>query len=61
MKTSELRQLSLQDLHAMARDSRAKLQSMRFELAQGKVKNIALLSRQRKEIARILTVLREKQ
>jgi large subunit ribosomal protein L29 len=60
MKISELRQHSPEELRNMLRDLRLKLQAMRFELAQGKVKNTALLSALRKDIARILTILREK-
>jgi large subunit ribosomal protein L29 len=60
MKPSELRQRSPAELRTMIRDLRAKLQAMRFVLHQGKVKNTAAIKQQRKDIARILTVLREK-
>lgn len=58
MKARELKQRTSQELRVLLRDLRAKLQTMRFELTQGKVKNIALLKQHRKDIARVLTLLR---
>lgn len=60
MTSKELRQRSTDETRALLREFRAKLHTMRFELAQGKVKNTAALDALRKDIARALTVLREK-
>lgn len=60
MKARELRQRSPEELRIMLRDLRAKLEVMRFELTQGKIKNTTLLKQHRAEIARILTLLRSR-
>jgi large subunit ribosomal protein L29 len=58
MKNSELRQKSKEELKATLKENREKLSRFRFDLAAGKVKNIKPLRSLKKEIARILTILR---
>ncbi len=55
-----LRKKPKSELQRMLSDSQEKLRKLRFDLASGKVKNIREIRRIRKNIARILTILREK-
>lgn len=59
MKISELRQKSEKELIKVLEDDQKKLRQLRFDLAAGKVKNVRLIRKTRKEIARILTLLKE--
>ena len=58
MKTAELRQKTKSELEALVRDSREKLRQLYFDLSAGKVKNVREIRRMKKEIARILTLIR---
>lgn len=58
MKILELRQKSKIELEKMLQDSREKLRQLRFDLASGKVKNVKEIREIKKNIARILTLLR---
>jgi len=58
MKTAELRQKTKSELEALVRDSREKLRQLYFDLSAGKVKNVREVRKTKKEIARILTLIR---
>jgi len=58
MKASELRQKSKSELQKILQDSRERLGQLRFDLASGKVKNVREIREIKKDIARILTLLR---
>jgi len=58
MKIAELRQKSKEELKKLLQDSRERLRQLRFDLAAGKVKNVRELRKIKKDIARILTILR---
>ena len=58
MKIIEIRQKSKLELQKLLQDSREKLRQLRFDLASGKVKNVREIRGTRKDIARILTLLR---
>lgn len=63
MKRDEYKKIvdsSQPELEAMLKESREKLRVLRFDLAAGKVKNVAELRNVRKLIARILTILQTK-
>lgn len=60
MKANLLRKKPKLELQRMLSDFQEKLRKLRFDLASGKVKNIREIRRLRKDIARILTILREK-
>ena len=60
MKTILLRKKPKSELQRMLSSSQEKLRKLRFNLASGKVKNIREIRELRKDIARILTILREK-
>lgn len=58
MKTSELRQKSQSELNKLLMESRERLRTLRFDLVSGKVKNVREIRKIKKDIARILTVLK---
>jgi len=60
MGTSELRQKTKSELQKTLQDSREKLRQLRFDLAAGKVKDIREIRRIKKDIARMLTILKGK-
>ncbi|XOB40419.1 MAG: 50S ribosomal protein L29 [Candidatus Nealsonbacteria bacterium] len=59
MKTAQLRKKSKSDLKKILQDSRERLRVLRFDLAEGKVKNIREVRKVKRGIARILTLLKE--
>ncbi|MFH1575713.1 MAG: 50S ribosomal protein L29 [Candidatus Nealsonbacteria bacterium] len=58
MKISDIRQKSKKELESMLLERREHLRNLRFDLASGKVKNVREIRELKKEIARILTLLR---
>jgi len=60
MKAKEYQKKTESELEKMVREDRAKLQQLRFELSSGKVKNVREIRSTRKEIARILTLLKQR-
>jgi large subunit ribosomal protein L29 len=58
MKVTELRQKSKLELQKIFQESREKLRQLRFDLSSGKVKNVREIRMIKKDIARILTLLR---
>ncbi|MBI2038429.1 MAG: 50S ribosomal protein L29 [Candidatus Nealsonbacteria bacterium] len=58
MKASELKQKSKGELAKILQDDREKLQQLRFDLSAGKVKNVREIRQTKKNIARILTLLK---
>ena len=59
MKTSELRQKSNNDLKQILEDKQRALATLNFDLASGKVKNIKEMRAARRDIAQIMTIVRE--
>jgi len=59
MKTKELRQKTAAELEKIIQEKREKLGSLNFDLAGGKVKNVKEIRESRKDIARILTLIKE--
>ena len=57
----ELRELNLTDLEHKLVESKHELFNLRFQLATGKQDNSARLGQVRREIARIATLLRERE
>ncbi len=60
-KASELRELNLDELDAKLAESKDELFRLRFQLATGKQDNSARLGQVRREIARVATLLRERE
>lgn len=59
MKLIELRQKSKEALQRLLEDDKDKLRQLRFNLAAGKVKNVKGIRNTKKEIARILTLIKQ--
>ncbi len=60
MKAAEFRDLSLDELHAKARDLRGEAFNVRIKRATGQLENTARLKQLRRDIARVETIMREK-
>ena len=60
MKPTEIKQKSQSELQKILAEKREKLRQLRFGLASGKVKNVREIRQIKKDIARILTQLKEK-
>jgi len=61
MKASELRALPADDLVSKSKELRGELFNVRVKHATGQLENTAKLGSLRRELARVETVLREKQ
>ena len=61
MKPADLKQKTVAELQKMALEERTKLQQLRFDLPGGKVKNVREIRQIRRNIARILTIVKQKQ
>lgn len=59
MNAAEMRQLSQNELEARLHDSKEELFNLRFQRTSGQLENTARLRAVRREIARIMTVIRE--
>jgi large subunit ribosomal protein L29 len=60
-KADELRELPADELHARIEAGKEELFNLRFQLATGQLTNATLLKNVRHEVARIATVLRERE
>ena len=59
MQITELRKKDKKELERTAAELSKKLSDLRFKFASGKLKNVKEISNSKKEIARILTLLKE--
>ena len=59
--TEELRALSTEDLAAKLKDAKEELFNLRFQAATGQLESHGRLGAVRKEIAKIYTVIRERE
>ncbi|OGZ98400.1 MAG: 50S ribosomal protein L29 [Candidatus Sungbacteria bacterium RIFCSPLOWO2_12_FULL_41_11] len=59
MKAIELSQKPKEELQKLLKEKRKRLEELRFLSSQGKVKNVKEMSVVKKDIARILTLLRK--
>ena len=59
--TQELRQLSAEELSNKVREMREELFNLRFQAATGQLESHGRLSAVRKEIARVYTIMRERE
>ena len=58
MKISELKQKSQKELKKLLEEKREKSRQLRFDLLSGKVKNVREIRAIKKDIARILTIVK---
>jgi large subunit ribosomal protein L29 len=61
MKPDKLKKKTSPELQDLLIEKRKKLEDLRFDLAAGKLKNIKGIREIKKDIARILTFLREQE
>jgi large subunit ribosomal protein L29 len=61
MKAEKIREMSADDLKTKARELQEQLFRLRFQKSLGQLDNALKLRETRREIARVLTVLKEKQ
>lgn len=61
MKANVLRELTIDELTTKENDFKQELFNLRFQAVTGKLENTARLRQVRKDIAKIKTVIREKQ
>lgn len=59
MKAKELRDLSTEELYEREKDLRQELFNLRFQKATGQLGNSAMIDKTRKDLSRVMTVLRE--
>lgn len=60
MKAENLRELTAEGLTQKGRELKRKLFNLRFQKVSGELDNTAELAKTRKDIARVMTVAREK-
>jgi len=61
MKASDIRELSLEELKGKEKDLREELFNLRFQHATGQLENSMRIPQLKKDIARVKTILSEKQ
>ncbi|HDM10165.1 MAG: 50S ribosomal protein L29 [Deltaproteobacteria bacterium] len=61
MKASELRELSLEELLEKERSVKQELFNLRFQKATGQLGNTAMISKTKRDLARVKTVIRERE
>jgi large subunit ribosomal protein L29 len=59
MKAEELRKKDKKELEKNVQELRKKLSDLRFKFSSGKLKNVKEINSSKKEIARILTIIKE--
>ncbi|TSC95656.1 MAG: large subunit ribosomal protein L29 [Parcubacteria group bacterium Athens1014_10] len=60
MKTKELRKKTKEELKKMLSESKEKLVDLKFGIASKQLKNVMEIRKNKKSIAQILTILKEK-
>lgn len=60
MKAKELRDLNVEELTEKEREAKQELFNLRFQKATGQLANTAMISKSKKALARVKTVLRER-
>lgn len=61
MKARELRELSIEELRQKEQDLTAELFNLKFQHATGQLENTERLPQVRKDLARVKTILRERE
>jgi large subunit ribosomal protein L29 len=61
MKTQEIRDLTTAEIEVKIKSLKEELFNLRFQLATGQLENTARVSEARKEVARMKTVIRERE
>jgi large subunit ribosomal protein L29 len=61
MKSQEIRDLSTQEIHTRLNDAREELMRLRFQQAMGGLTDFTRLRYTRRDIARLITILSERE
>ena len=61
MKAKEIRQMSVNELNTQLNELKAELFNLRFQLATGQLDNPLRIKTIRKDIARVKTIVRERE
>lgn len=61
MKAVELRQYTDEELKNLLEEKKRQLMELRFQLSMGQLENYALIKHTKRDIARIKTILRERE
>ncbi len=61
MKAKELKELTVEELRKRERDSKEELFNLRFQHSTGQLENAARMGLVKKDIARIETIIRQKE
>ena len=61
MKSTEIRQLSAEDLQAKLKEARAELFNLRFQMATSQLDNTARVTAVKRDIARVQTEMRARE
>ena len=61
MKANELKAMNKTELESKVAELKAELFNLRFQLATGQLQNTTVISSTKRDIARCLTILREKE
>lgn len=61
MKTYQIRELTTEDLKNNLKDSTEALENLRFQHASGQLENYKSIANTKKDIAKILTILKERE
>ena len=61
MKSEKIREMSVDDLRTKEKELREQLCRLRFQKSLGQLDNALKLKEARRDIARVLTILKEKQ
>lgn len=61
MKASELRELSIEELREKERDLSQEFFNLRFQKATGQLGNTAMIPKTKRDLARVKTLLRERE
>lgn len=60
MKIKELREKTIQELHALLKEGREAIQALRFRIAVKELKDVRELREKRQLVSRVLTLLKER-
>lgn len=61
MKASEIRNYTDEELKKLLDEKKRQLMELRFQLAMGQLRNTSLIEETKRDIARIKTILRERE
>jgi large subunit ribosomal protein L29 len=61
MKSAELLEMGVEELESRLEETRREVFNLRFQLATGQLDNSSRLREARKDVARLLTILRERE